>query len=262
LRRLQSLGVEPLVPFTRSPITGKAAMVDFDGINQSPEAVYALSEELLNGSQQDTFPYDMEVLGVPITVLADVFSPKYLVGAEPFTRMLAFTPGIEFLEIGPGTGAIALQAALAGARRVVAIDINPAAVANTQANIDRHGVGDRMEVREGDIFDALRPDERFDLIFWNVPFAYVERDVQPTPLQRSTLDPGYEATRRYIQQGRGFLRPGGRLILGFSSVIGRFELVQRFAEEAGLEARIVAHEMGPDEFAVPIELIEFFPKGG
>ena len=237
-------------------------MVDFDGINQSPEAVYALSEELLNGSQQDTFPYDTEVLGVPITVLADVFSPKYLIGAEQFTRLLNFAPGIEFLEIGPGTGAIALHAALAGARRVVAIDINPAAVANTQANIDRHGVGNRMEVREGDIFEPLHPGERFDLIFWNVPFGYVEPDVQPTPLQRSTLDPGYEATRRYIQQGRRFLKPGGRLVLGFSSVIGRLWLVERFAAEAGLEARIVAREEGPDEFAMPTELVEFFPRGG
>jgi release factor glutamine methyltransferase len=236
--------------------------VDFDGINQSPEAVFALSEELLNGSQQDTFPYETEVLGVPITVLADVFSPKYLPGAEPFTRMLAFNPGIEFLEIGPGTGAIALQAALAGARRVVAIDINPAAVANTQANIDRHRVGGRMEVREGDIFEALRPDERFDLIFWNVPFGYVEPGYQPTPLQRSCLDPGYEATRRYIHQGRGFLKPGGRLILGFSSVIGRLPLVEEIAAEAGLEARIVAREEGPAEFPMPTELIEFFPRGG
>lgn len=237
-------------------------MVDFDGINQSSEAVYALSEELLNGSQQDTFPYETQVLGVPITVLANVFSPRYLPGAEPFTRMLNFTPGIEFLEIGPGTGAIALQAALAGARRVVAIDINPAAVANTQANIDRHGVGDRMEVREGDIFGPLRPDERFDLIFWNVPFGYVEPGMELTPLQRSTLDPGYEATRRYIRQGRRFLKPGGRLTLGFSTVIGRLQLVEQIAAEAGLDARIVAREEGPPEFPMPTELIEFFPRGG
>lgn len=237
-------------------------MSDFDGINQNPDAVYALSEELLNGSQNDTFPYETEVLGVPIVVLANVFSPRYLPGAEPFTRLLKFRPGIDFLEIGPGTGAIALQAALAGARRVLAIDINPAAVANTQANIDKHGVGDRMEVREGDIFEPLRPGETFDLIFWNVPFAYVEPGLQPTPLQRSTLDPGYEATRRYIQQGRRYLEPGGRLVLGFSSVIGRFELVQRIAAEAGLEARITAVEYGPPEFPAPFELIEFFPRGG
>lgn len=234
-------------------------MVDFDGINQRPDDVYALSEQLLNASQDDNFPYETEVLGVPIVVLANVFSPRYLPGAEPFTRMLGFTPGIDFLEIGPGTGAIAVQAALAGARRVLAIDINPAAVANTQANIDRHGLADRMEVREGDIFEPLRPGETFDLIFWNVPFAYVEPGLVPTPLQRSTLDPGYEATRRYIHQGRAHLKPGGRLVLGFSSVIGRFELVQRIAAEAGLDARITVVEEGPPEFPAPFELIEFFP---
>ena len=236
-------------------------MLDFDGINQSPDAVYALSEQLLNDSQNTTFPYETEVLGVPIVVLADVFSPRYLPGAEPFTRMLNFQPGTDVLEIGPGTGAIAVQAALAGARRVLAIDINPAAVANTQANIDRHGLGDRMEVREGDIFSPLRPGETFDLIFWNVPFAYVEPGIQPTPLQRSTLDPGYEATRRYIHQGQRYLNPGGRLVLGFSSVIGRLELVKQIAAEAGLEARVTAREEGPEEFPMPTELIEFFPRG-
>jgi release factor glutamine methyltransferase len=234
--------------------------VDFNGINQRPDDVFALSELLLNGSQQDDFPYETTVLGTPITVLANVFSPKYLPGAEPFTRLLGFTPGIEFLEIGPGTGAISLQAALAGAARVVCIDINPAAVANTQANIDKLGVGGRMEVREGDIFQPLRPDERFDLIFWNVPFAYVEPGLEPTPLQRSTLDPGYEATRRYIHQGRRFLKPGGRLVLGFSSMIGRLPLVEQIAAEAGLEARVTAFEDGPPDFPAPFELVEFFPR--
>lgn len=235
-------------------------MVDFEGINQRPDDIYALSEQLLAASQNDTFPYETEVLGVPIVVLADVFSPRYIVGAEPFTRMLNFQPGIDFLEIGPGTGAIALHAALAGARRVVAVDINPAAVANTEANIDRHGVGDRMEVREGDVFGPVRPGETFDLIFWNVPFGYVEPDsVDLTALRRSTLDPGYEATRRYIHQGRRHLRPGGRLVLGFSTVIGRLELVERIAAEVGLEARITAREEGPEDFPMPTELIEFVP---
>lgn len=237
-------------------------MWELDGINQRPDDIYALSEELLNASQETEFPYETEVLGVPIVVLANVFSPRYMLGAEPFTRMLDLRPGIDFLEIGPGTGAIAVHAALAGARRVVAIDINPAAVANTQANIERHGLADRMEVREGDIFAPLRPGETFDLVFWNVPFAYVEPGLEPTPLQRSTLDPGYEATRRYIHQGRRHLKPGGRLLLGFSTLIGRLELVERIAAEAGLEARVIAREEGPEEFPMPTELIELFPRGG
>lgn len=233
--------------------------MDFAGISHRPDELFALSEELLGASQREAFPYETEVLGVRIVVMANVFSPKYIGGAEPLIRMLDFAPGIDFLEIGTGTGVIALHAALAGARRVVAIDVNPDAVANTQANIDRHAVGDCMGVREGDVFDALRPEERFDLIFWNVPFGYVEPGMALTPLQRSTLDPGYEATRRYIQQGRRFLEPGGRLTMGFGSVIGRLELVERIAAEAGLEARIVDRRIDPA--LLPTELIEFIPRG-
>ena len=80
--------------------------------------------------------------------------------------------------------------------------------------------------------------------------------MQLTPLQRSTLDPGYEATRRYIHQGRRFLKPGGRLTLGFSSVIGRLELLQQIAAEAGLEARVVASQGALSEFSFPTELFD------
>ena len=54
--------------------------------------------------------------------------------------------------------------------------------------------------------------------------------------------------------------PGGRLVLGFSTVIGRLELVEQIAAEVGLEARITAREEGTADFPMPTELIEFFPR--
>ena len=74
--------------------------------------------------------------------------------AETFARMLPFSPGSDFLEVGSGTGLIAVLAALAGVRRVVALDITPEAVANTRANAEKHGVSGRAEARHG---DALQP---------------------------------------------------------------------------------------------------------
>jgi len=54
---------------------------------------------------------------------------------ELFANNLPVVDGEEMLEIGPGTGVISITAAYKGAKKVVAIDINPDAVRNTQANI-------------------------------------------------------------------------------------------------------------------------------
>jgi methylase of polypeptide subunit release factors len=237
--------------------------MDLAGINRRPHDLYDLAEQLLTVSQQESFPYEFEVNGLRFVAHAGVSAPKYLPGAETYSRWLRFGPGTDVLEIGTGTGVVAVFAALAGARRVVATDVSPAAVGNARANVAKHRLEGRVDVRHGDVFDPIRPDERFDLVFWNFPWGWVEPDFQPTDLQKSCLDPGYRATRRYITQGPRLLKPGGRLTLAISTVIGRYDLIEEIAAEAGLEARIV--ERGeiaePLPAPVPVELVELLPAG-
>lgn len=234
--------------------------MDLSRINERPDDLFALSEMLLNQSQQETFPYEIALLEQLFLVFANVFSPKHLPAADLFASMLPLREGIDFLEIGTGIGAVAILAALAGARRVLATDINVDAVANARANVEKHGLAGRMEVRHGDVFDPVRPDERFDLIFWNVPFAFVEPERQLTPLQRSTLDPGYTSLRRYISEGRRHLAPGGLLTMGFSRTLGRFDLLEEIAAEAGLEVRIADSTGATEERPYVLELIHLVPR--
>src|SRR5690349_17561254 len=113
--------------------------MDLSGISRRPQDLFAMSEMLLQQSQQETFPYDVELLGRPFAVFAHVFSPKHLPGAETFFEMLPSKDGLSVLEVGTGIGAVAVHAALAGAKRVVATDINADAAANARANAERHG---------------------------------------------------------------------------------------------------------------------------
>jgi release factor glutamine methyltransferase len=168
--------------------------VDLTGINRRPDDLFALSDMLLGQSQKETFPYQIELLGRSFVVRGNVFSPRYNPGADIFAGWLPLREGIDFLEIGSGIGAVSVFAAAAGARKVVATDINPNAVGNTRENIARHGFSAIAEAREGDVFDPIGGGERFDLVFWNIPFALVQEGRELTPLQRSTLDPGYAAT--------------------------------------------------------------------
>src|SRR3954470_6128782 len=108
----------------------------------------------LDGRRWDLLPGVFSPASSPTTG----FSLRLLGLAEPQRTPMTGS----FLEIGCGTGVIAVSAALAGCDRVVAADVNPAAVANAALNAARHGVSDRCSAVRGDLFDALDPDDRFD----------------------------------------------------------------------------------------------------
>jgi ribosomal protein L11 methyltransferase len=58
------------------------------------------------------------------------------------------------LDVGTGTGILAIAAALWGAREVVAVDTDPAAIANAAENVRRNGVADRVRIARGSAEDA------------------------------------------------------------------------------------------------------------
>lgn len=55
-------------------------------------------------------------------------------------------PGMRVLEIGTGTGILAMMAARAGAAEVITCEMNPAVAAAASEIIDRNGFGDRVKV--------------------------------------------------------------------------------------------------------------------
>jgi ribosomal protein L11 methyltransferase len=71
-------------------------------------------------------------------------------GAHPTTRLLLtelaarIQGGESVLDVGCGTGVLAIAAARLGATQVTAIDIEPKAIASTTSNAKRNGVADRV----------------------------------------------------------------------------------------------------------------------
>ncbi|HYG65658.1 MAG TPA: methyltransferase, partial [Thermoanaerobaculia bacterium] len=111
----------------------------------------------------------------------------------------------------------------------------------------------------GDVYDPVPPDERFDLIFWNMPFGFVEPDRQLTPLQRSNLDPGYASVRRYLTEAHRHLADGGLLTLGFSMDLGRLELIEELAAGAGLKVRIARSADAVPDRPYDLRLLHLLP---
>jgi carbamoyltransferase len=114
-------------------------------------------------------------------------------------------PGARVLDLCTGSGVQALLQAQ-GAESVVAIDVNPRAVAMVRYNAELNGV-DNVEARVGDLYSPVR-DERFDLILANPPF--VSSPYEQAPSYHSGGPTGDRVLRRVIRGWGDHLTKGGR----------------------------------------------------
>lgn len=74
--------------------------------------------------------------------------------------------GDRVIDVGTGSGILALGAALSGAGSVLAIDIDPDAVRVAAQNVAHHGLSDRIRVQEGDLLE--RVEETCDVCVANI----------------------------------------------------------------------------------------------
>lgn len=84
--------------------------------------------------------------------------------------------GRSVLDIGTGSGVLAVAAAKLGAARVVAVDCDPDALASARENVDLNGVGDRLTLCAADLadIDRLRLDPA-DVVLANLTAGVLER---------------------------------------------------------------------------------------
>ena len=216
------------------------------------------TRKVLEQSKTETEPYRVTVSGKEFIVLPNVFSPKYFNDTELFADNFPVHDGEEMLEIGPGTGAISILAIYKGARKVLAIDINPDAVKNTRANIELHNVQGKVEVRQGNLYEPLKPNEEFDTIFWNTPFGFVEDESVPD-LEKAVYDPAYRSTEKFIREAKQHLKKGGRVLIGFSTTLGRMDLLQKFCTETGLSLDLLYEVESEETHPVKFEIFEALP---
>ena len=160
--------------------------------------------------------------GLEFQVSSDVLIPR-----SPFAELIEcrFEPWCELaagdrvLEIGTGSGCIAIATAVHHPDlQVDATEIDSAALEIARANVSRHGVGDRVHLREADLFPV--GDVRYRVIISNPPYVPT-RDVEALPPEyghepAKAFDggaDGLEAVRRILEGARQRLTSDGLLIV-------------------------------------------------
>jgi release factor glutamine methyltransferase len=162
--------------------------------------------------------------GLPLLVAPGVLNPCLMRTGEFFAQQLRanpLPPDAEVLDMGTGSGVCALFAARY-ARRVVAVDINPAAVRCARINTLLHRCEDRIEVLQGDLFASLA-GRRFDVVLFNPPFLHGAPHDDADRAWRST-----DVAQRFACQLRNHLTPSGYALVLLSNYGGARAFVSQF----------------------------------
>ncbi|MGX1548106.1 HemK2/MTQ2 family protein methyltransferase [Streptomyces adustus] len=144
--------------------------------------------------------------------------------------------GTDVLDLGTGSGVLAVDAALRGAR-VTAVDISWRAVATAWFNaLLNCGT---VRVRHGDLTAAVA-GRRFDLVVSNPPYVPTPGGGAPRGAARA-WDAGANGRLlidRICDASPAVLRPKGRLLIVHSHLCGIDDTLMRL-KRAGLDAEIV-----------------------
>ncbi|RYY97347.1 MAG: methyltransferase domain-containing protein [Chitinophagaceae bacterium] len=182
-----------------------------------------------------TYLYRNIVLQVP----PEVFHPGFFTSTRMLLRYLQLMPlkGRSFLELGAGSGLLAIYAAQQGAL-VTASDINPASVEILSANAGQNGVA--IRVLHSDLFDSF-PDAAFDLIAINPPYY---RREPATPKERAWYcgEGGEYFQKLFAQLGR-FLHPGTEVLMVLCSGCD-LAMIGAHARRDGFTLRLLKRKAG------------------
>lgn len=181
--------------------------------------------ERMKGKPTQYITGRQEFYGREFHVTPDVLIPRPET-EHSIEAALGRAAGVQWIvDIGTGSGAIAITLALETKAKVVGVDLSLAALCVARNNAKR--LGAQVEWVASDLASALRPGA-FDMVVSNPPYvpsgdkSTLQREVQEHEPELALYggEDGCEVYRRLIPDAARLLNPGGWLImeLGYAGV--------------------------------------------
>jgi ribosomal protein L11 methyltransferase len=129
----------------------------------------------------------------PSVVFGDGSHPTTISCLRFMEKILRTDPITSMLDLGTGSGILALAAAAGGVDRVLAVDKNHLAALTAKGNVTTNSLLPKIKVVEGEA--RFFVDEAFDLVTANLPFS-VLRDLIPLrgiPLHKNWIVSGIDS---------------------------------------------------------------------
>ena len=174
-------------------------------------------------------------LGKKFFVYKNTFWP--FTDSQPLVKNFKIKKGESVLDIGTGSGVIAIFACYQGAGKVVAVDINPAAVQSARYNIKKHGFNKTAAVKQSDLFENVGK-EKFDIITANLPFR---NKPAPDVVAKSQWDTDLETNKRFFKDARKHLTSNGRIYFAQSN-FGAMQEIKTLAKKAKFSIKVIGRK--------------------
>lgn len=142
---------------------------------------------------------------------------------------LDFEPGSVVVDVGTGSGILSIIAAKLGASKVYGVDAAEETVEIASANAAAHGVADKVQFAQGDMFAPLDDSIEADVVIGDV--SGIPDEIASAsgwfPSGLSGGPTGAELPMRMIEESKRLLKKGGRLFLPTGSLQDETSILDR-----------------------------------
>lgn len=204
----------------------------------APQTVGVYCEMVLRRASREPLQYilgEAAFMGMNLTVTPDVLIPRQdteILCEEALRRIAGQKASV--LDMGTGSGALAVAISLLSRANVTATDVSASALCVAQGNAAR--LGAMVRFVQGDLFGAV-PGERFDMIVSNPPYVSVAEMAMLMPevlMEPKTAlfggEDGLDFHRRLTREAPLHLNPNGVLLLEIG-----------YRQKDAVEAMLLAH---------------------
>lgn len=227
------------VLFLKKPNRLEIELLLAHSLSWSREKVLAYPEKVLNKEEVSRFQELIKALaegeplqyllgkqnfmGLDFVVDKNVLIPRSdtEVLVEEIIKIAPEKTGLKILDLCTGSGAIAISLAkhLPGAE-LIATDISPEALQIAQVNSLNNQVNHKITFYQGDLFEPLTQDYKFDFVVSNPPYITSQemQELAPQVKREPHLAlwggaDGLDFYRRITKQAPAYLKPDGFLLL-------------------------------------------------